>query len=234
VVRLAAALLAACAALASPAAAQPFLQFGAVPADLHQRAVALLSAEAGAALAPDAVQIAAVDLSGDGQLEIIAYGSSPAFCDGTGCEPRIYLFDGVAWRGVLEPGTLLTADVPALFSVVNVSQTGFSDLLVGPDLLVFDGTFYVPEAEPAATVLDTASFEAACVANAGLAAELSERLPEFCACMGDLFQTMGHEQDELDAVAAALAGTAALAADDPLALETGDYERACRARAGAG
>src|SRR5690606_26921160 len=99
------------------------------------------------------------------------------------------------------------------FSIVNVSQTGFSDILVGSMLLVFDGERYVEEAEPEPTDLDTAAFEAACMASPHVAAVLAEesvpgRAVEFCACTGGLFGQMGMDQQDLDEAARAYADPA--------------------------
>lgn len=210
-----------------------YLAFGSQPADMHARAVELLSAEAGAAIPADQVIVSALDLSGDGQLEMIAYARNPAFCDEQGCEPRIYLFTGSEWVNILEPGLVRTRAVPGAFSIVNVSQTGFSDILVGSLLLVFDGRQYVEERPPEPTDLDTAAFDAACRAGSRVAALLAEasipdRGGELCACLAGLFEQMGHPQEDLDAATAAYAGSGEIADDEDLGIILADYELSCR------
>jgi hypothetical protein len=210
-----------------------YLAFGSQPADMHARAVKLLSAEAGAAVPADQVIISALDLSGDGQLEMIAYARNPAFCDERGCEPHIFLFSGTEWISILEPGLVRTRAVPGAFSIVNVSQTGFSDILIGSLLLVFDGRQYVEERPPEPTDLDTAAFDAACRAGSRTAALLAEasipdRGGELCACLAGLFEQMGHPQEDLDAAAAAYAGSGEIADDEDLEVILADYELSCR------
>jgi hypothetical protein len=218
---------------ATASAQTGYLPFGTVPPDLHARAVELLSAEAGSPVAPADVIISALDLSGDGALEMIAYGRAPAFCNDQGCEPRIYIFTGTEWVNILEPGLVRTRAVPGAFSIVNVSQTGFSDILVGSLLLVFDGRQYVEEKPPEPTDLDTAAFDAACAARGRVTAMLAEasvpdKAAEFCACMGGLFEQMGHEQADLDAATAAYAASGEIAGDNDLAVILADYELSCR------
>lgn len=219
---------------AAPAAAQvAYLRFGQEPQDLHTRAVELFAEEAGAAVSPDDVIISPVDLSGDYALEMIAYARAAPFCDGRGCEPRIFIFDGETWRNILAPGVVRTATVPGAISIVNISQTGFSDILVGSVLLVFDGRHYVEEAPPEPTELDRGPFEAACSGSAAIVEKVAaegaaDGAPRFCACMADLFEAMGHEQVDMDDAAEHYAGTAPLDADDGLVDILTDYELSCR------
>ncbi|MBX3531112.1 MAG: hypothetical protein KF849_10930 [Rhizobiaceae bacterium] len=210
-----------------------YLAFGSQPADMHARAVELLSSEAGNPVSADQVIISAVDLSGDGQLEMIAYARNPAFCDDQGCEPRIFMFDGTAWINLLEPGLVRTRAVPGAFSIVNVSQTGFSDILVGSLLLVFDGRQYVEERPPEPTDLDTAAFDAACRGGSRTATLLAEasipdRGGELCACLAGLFEQMGHPQEDLDAATAAYSGSGEISDDPDLSAILADYELSCR------
>ncbi len=216
-----------------------YLPFGTQPADLHARAVELFSAEAGAPVDPALVIISPVDLSGDGQPDMIAYARTPAFCNDEGCAPRFYYFDGMNWIDILEPGLVRTRAVPGAFTLVNVSGTGFSDVLAGSMLLVFDGERYVEEVPAEPTELDMAAFAPACAASPRVAALLADvSVPDgaarFCGCVGALFERMGHQQDDLDAVTAAYAGSGSIEDDDELDEILADYEFSCRADATAG
>lgn len=215
-----------------------YLNFGATPADLHARAVQMFEAETGGAVAPGDVLISPADISGDGQLDMIAYARTPFFCNDQGCEPRIYLFDGQRWRNVLEPGLVRTQEVPGAFSLVNVSRTGFSDILAGSTLLVFDGTYYVEETPPAPTELDMDGFSAACADSPHTAALVLEAggspgAEELCACVGALFGHMGMDQEDLDAAAASYRDPATPIGSD-LAAILDDYELSCRVELAAG
>ena len=160
------------------------------------------------------MQVAEVDLDGDGTAEIFAYAlATPFFCTDRGCLPRIYRRTGDVWLNILVDETGITRGGPTNISVIGMAKDGFSDILLGSVVIEWDGVSYREYQPPPVTQLNDAAFSTACTGSAyvqGYVADsdalAKEPVRTFCGCLTGQFENAGLTQADLDLYARKLAG----------------------------
>lgn len=126
------------AGLIAPTLAAEPLEFSSEPGPALNIARTLMGEERGAAMRDDeTMQVALIDLDGDGTRDIFAFADSSYFCGTAGCVPRLYRLerDTGQWHELpIESDTFLNGE-PSMWSVGEKGPNGWLDLkFTTPDL----------------------------------------------------------------------------------------------------
>ena len=141
--------LASCLLASAPALAAnaPTLAFSTAPSPAHAAVKALLEQQSGATIEDKWLEIAPIDLDGDGTPELFVMPiNTDYFCGDAGCRPSIFKSDGVGWKRIDIGLNDFTNSDPGMWSVDPKPQNGHLVLVLTESQFTahfaWDGTAY--------------------------------------------------------------------------------------------
>ena len=135
--------------VASPALAAdvPVLTFSTAPSPAHSAVRTLLEQQSGATIEDKWLNIASIDLDGDGTPELFVMPiNTDYFCGDAGCRPSIFKSDGAGWKQIDIGLNDFTNSEPGMWSVDAKPQNGHLVLVLTESQFIarfaWDGTAY--------------------------------------------------------------------------------------------